>query len=139
MVGPRRRTRPAAHPGDGVRAHDDRRAGRGGGLRRTGCDRGGFGAAPGTSADERVGPGCLGAGRSHRIPAQELVPAAPPQIEDVLALSPLQEGLFALYRMAQESADGIDLYTMQLRVDIDGPADFDLLRRSAAAMLDRHP
>ena len=64
---------------------------------------------------------------------------APPQIEDVLALSPLQEGLFALYRLATESADSIDLYTMQLRVDIDGPVDVALLRRSAAAMLDRHP
>lgn len=61
---------------------------------------------------------------------------APPQIEDVLALSPLQEGLYALYRLAEDS---IDLYTMQLRVDIDGPADAELLRRSAAAMLDRHP
>ena len=70
---------------------------------------------------------------------------APPQIEDVLALSPLQEGLFALYRLATDgtagaaSADSIDLYTMQLRVDIDGPVDVELLRRSAAAMLDRHP
>ncbi|MCV7353265.1 non-ribosomal peptide synthetase [Mycobacterium parmense] len=61
---------------------------------------------------------------------------APPQIEDVLALSPLQEGLFALSRLAE---DGIDLYTMQLRVDIDGPVDVDLLRRSAEAMLRRHP
>ncbi len=61
---------------------------------------------------------------------------APPQIEDVLALSPLQEGLFALSRLAEDS---IDLYTMQLRVDIDGPVDVELLRRSAAAMLDRHP
>ncbi|CAM4380442.1 Surfactin synthase subunit 2 [Mycobacterium basiliense] len=61
---------------------------------------------------------------------------ASPQIEDVLALSPLQEGLFALYRLAQDS---VDLYTMQLRVDIDGPVDLALLRRSAAAMLDRHP
>ncbi len=61
---------------------------------------------------------------------------APPQVEDVLALSPLQEGLFALYRLAE---DGVDLYTMQLRVDIDGPVDVDLLRRSAAAMLERHP
>ncbi|WP_461479830.1 amino acid adenylation domain-containing protein [Mycobacterium sp. HUMS_1102779] len=60
----------------------------------------------------------------------------PPQVEDVLALSPLQEGLFALYRLAE---DGVDLYTMQLRVDIDGPVDVELLRRSAAAMLDRHP
>lgn len=58
------------------------------------------------------------------------------QIEDVLALSPLQEGLFALYRLAE---DGLDLYTMQFEVDIDGPVDIDLLRRSANAMLDRHP
>lgn len=61
---------------------------------------------------------------------------ASPQIEDVLALSPLQQGLFALSRLA---ADGLDHYTMQLRVDIDGPVDAELLRRSAAAMLDRHP
>jgi mycobactin peptide synthetase MbtF len=64
------------------------------------------------------------------------VTTAPPQIEDVLALSPLQEGLFALYRLAE---DGIDLYSMQFVVDIDGPVDVELLRRSAQAMLDRHP
>lgn len=61
---------------------------------------------------------------------------APPQIEDVLALSPLQEGLFALYRLAQDS---IDLYSMQFVVDVDGPVDLELLRRSAQAMLVRHP
>lgn len=62
--------------------------------------------------------------------------AAPPQIEDVLALSPLQEGLFSLSRL---SGADIDLYTMQFVVDIDGPLDVALLRRSAQAMLDRHP
>jgi mycobactin peptide synthetase MbtF len=61
---------------------------------------------------------------------------APPQIEDVLALSPLQEGLFALYRLAEDS---VDPYTMQFQVDIDGPVDVELLRSSAQAMLDRHP
>ncbi|KAA1249898.1 amino acid adenylation domain-containing protein [Mycobacterium simiae] len=61
---------------------------------------------------------------------------APPQIEDVLALTPLQEGLFALYRLAE---DGIDLYSMQFVVDVEGPVDVELLRRSASAMLDRHP
>ncbi len=61
---------------------------------------------------------------------------APPQIEDVLALSPLQEGLFALYRLAE---DTIDLYSMQFVVDVDGPVDLELLRRSARAMLVRHP
>ena len=60
----------------------------------------------------------------------------PPQIEDVLALSPLQEGLFALYRLAE---DHVDLYSMQFVVDVDGPVDLELLRRSAAAMLVRHP
>ena len=58
------------------------------------------------------------------------------QIEDVLALSPLQEGLFALHRLAD---DDVDLYTMQFIVDIDGPLDVPLLRRSAQALLDRHP
>lgn len=60
----------------------------------------------------------------------------PPPIEDVLALSPLQEGLFALHRLAE---DGVDVYSMQFVVDVDGPVDVDLLRRSAQAMLDRHP
>ncbi len=62
--------------------------------------------------------------------------SSPPRIEDVLALSPLQEGLFALSRLAE---DGIDVYTMQFVADIDGPLDVELLRRSAQAMLDRHP
>ncbi|WP_040774272.1 non-ribosomal peptide synthetase [Nocardia pneumoniae] len=62
--------------------------------------------------------------------------AVPPQIEDVLALSPLQEGLFSLSRL---SGDGVDLYTMQFVADIDGPLDVGLLRRSAEAMLVRHP
>ncbi|ORX07314.1 non-ribosomal peptide synthetase [Mycolicibacillus trivialis] len=57
------------------------------------------------------------------------------EIEDVLALSPLQEGLYALHRLA----DDIDLYTMQFVIDIDGPVDVELLRKSAAAMLVRHP
>jgi mycobactin peptide synthetase MbtF len=64
------------------------------------------------------------------------VTTAPPQIEDVLALSPLQEGLFALCRLAEDS---VDLYSMQFVVDIDGPVDVELLRCSAQAMLDRHP
>ncbi|ORW09559.1 non-ribosomal peptide synthetase [Mycobacterium kyorinense] len=64
------------------------------------------------------------------------VVSAPPQIEDVLALTPLQEGLFALHRLAEDS---VDLYSMQFVVDIDGPVDVELLRRSAQAMLDRHP
>jgi len=65
-----------------------------------------------------------------------VVTTARPQIEDVLALSPLQEGLFALSRLAE---DEIDVYSMQFVIDIDGPVDVELLRRSAQAMLVRYP
>ncbi|WP_375484816.1 amino acid adenylation domain-containing protein [uncultured Mycobacterium sp.] len=57
-------------------------------------------------------------------------------IEDVLALSPLQQGLFSLAKLA---GDGVDLYTMQFVADIEGPLDAARLRRSAEAMLARHP
>lgn len=59
-----------------------------------------------------------------------------PQIEDVLALSPLQEGFFALSQLAEES---VDLYSMQFVADVDGGLDVDLLHRSAQALLTRHP
>ncbi|MEC4839721.1 non-ribosomal peptide synthetase [Mycobacteroides chelonae] len=58
------------------------------------------------------------------------------QIEDVLALSPLQEGFFALSQLADES---VDLYSMQFVADIEGELDVDLLHRSAQALLTRHP
>ncbi|MFI6955314.1 amino acid adenylation domain-containing protein [Nocardia sp. NPDC050408] len=61
--------------------------------------------------------------------------SVPAEIEDVLALSPLQEGLFALARLA---ADGVDLYTMQFVIDIGGPIDVPMLRRSSEAILQRH-
>ncbi|GAB0106987.1 non-ribosomal peptide synthetase [Nocardia sp. JMUB6875] len=60
----------------------------------------------------------------------------PAEIEDVLALSPLQEGLFSLARMA---AGGVDLYTMQFVIDIGGPVDVAVLRRSVEVLLERHP
>ncbi|MEN0138384.1 MAG: amino acid adenylation domain-containing protein [Rhodococcus sp. (in: high G+C Gram-positive bacteria)] len=59
-----------------------------------------------------------------------------PEIEDVLALSPLQEGLFTL---ARTITDGVDPYTIQFVADIDGPVDVSLLRRSIDAVLGRHP
>ncbi len=103
----------------------------------------GFGVRTGIHPDERIGPERRRAGRAHRVLAEAISEAAfvtsAPQIEDVLALSPLQEGLFALYRLATEHHDSVDLYSMQFVVDIDGPVDVGLLRRSAQAMLDRHP
>lgn len=62
-------------------------------------------------------------------------------IEDVLALSPLQQGLFALAKLVTDdgdASDGVDIYTVQFVIDIDGAVDVALLRRSAEAMLARH-
>ncbi|CAJ1496250.1 amino acid adenylation domain-containing protein [[Mycobacterium] kokjensenii] len=63
-------------------------------------------------------------------------------IEDVLALSPLQQGLFSLAKLATDDGaadgDGLDIYTVQFVIDIVGAVDTALLRRSAEAMLARH-
>lgn len=67
---------------------------------------------------------------------------AGPSIEDVLALSPLQQGLFSLAKLATDDGaagvDGVDVYTVQFVIDIVGTVDAALLCRSAQAMLGRH-
>ncbi|MFZ1164754.1 amino acid adenylation domain-containing protein [Mycobacterium sp.] len=64
-----------------------------------------------------------------------------PDIEDVMALSPLQEGLYSLTALAEftagERAD--DPYVIGMAADIFGSLDVDLLRDCAAKMLIRHP
>ncbi|MFT3898742.1 MAG: amino acid adenylation domain-containing protein [Gordonia sp. (in: high G+C Gram-positive bacteria)] len=62
---------------------------------------------------------------------------AAPEIVDVLALSPLQEGLFSLAEVAGD--DGLDLYSMQFVTEISGPLRPDVLRASLETMLERHP
>ncbi|GAA0214560.1 hypothetical protein GCM10009527_007890 [Actinomadura nitritigenes] len=56
------------------------------------------------------------------------------QLEDILPLSPLQQGLFfhALYD------SGHDVYTAQIVFDLRGPLDVDALRAAAATLLRRH-
>ncbi|MDD4866151.1 MAG: condensation domain-containing protein, partial [Mycobacterium sp.] len=68
-------------------------------------------------------------------------PAAGPEIEDVLALSPLQEGLYALATLAGFGADApaADPYVIAMAAEISGPLDAGLLRDCAAKMLMRHP
>ena len=58
-----------------------------------------------------------------------------PQIEDVLPLSPLQEGLLfhALY-----DSQATDLYTVQLVVGLAGALDSELLEAAVAALVQRH-
>jgi mycobactin peptide synthetase MbtF len=64
-----------------------------------------------------------------------------PGIEDVMALSPLQEGLYSLTTLA-EFADGEpadDPYVIGIAADISGGLDVALLRDCAEKMLVRHP
>jgi len=56
-------------------------------------------------------------------------------VEDILPLSPLQEGMLfqALY-----DEDGPDLYVHQLLLDLEGPLDVKALHRAARTLLQRH-
>ncbi|MDV3128306.1 amino acid adenylation domain-containing protein [Mycobacterium sp. 21AC1] len=63
---------------------------------------------------------------------------APPGVEDVLALSPLQQGLYSLAGLT-EGDDGADPYVIAMAADIEGALDSGLLRACAEAMLVRHP
>ncbi|MBI3690922.1 MAG: hypothetical protein HY239_09800, partial [Mycolicibacterium aromaticivorans] len=58
-------------------------------------------------------------------------------IEDVLALSPLQLGLYSHATLI--GPDGEDPYVIAMTADVTGPLDIGLLRDCAAAMLVRHP
>lgn len=65
----------------------------------------------------------------------------PSSVEDVLALSPLQQGLFSMAALTADSdrRDGAaDPYVIAMAVDATGTLDVDLLRDCAAALLARH-
>src|SRR6201996_3196843 len=64
-----------------------------------------------------------------------------PDIEDVMALSPLQEGLYSLTTLAEftEGEPADDPYVIGMAADIFGSLDVELLRDCAAKMLIRHP
>ena len=68
-------------------------------------------------------------------------PAIAPDIEDVMALSPLQEGLYSLTTLAEFTEDepAEDPYVIGMAADISGALDVTLLRDCAAKMLARHP
>ena len=58
-----------------------------------------------------------------------------PQMEDMLPLSPLQEGLlfYALY-----DAQALDVYTVQLVLALEGPLDGAALATAVQALMERH-
>ena len=61
-------------------------------------------------------------------------------VEDVMALSPLQQGLFSLSRLnSGEGCGADDPYVIAMSADIVGVFDPELLRECAAALLARHP
>lgn len=59
-------------------------------------------------------------------------------VEDVMALSPLQQGLFSLAQLSSGDA-GDDPYVIAMSADIFGALDPELLRTCAAHLLARHP
>jgi mycobactin peptide synthetase MbtF len=59
-------------------------------------------------------------------------------VEDVMALSPLQQGLYSLAQL-RGGDSGDDPYVIAMSADIHGDLDKELLRRCAATMLARHP
>ncbi|MFF7560616.1 condensation domain-containing protein [Streptomyces pseudovenezuelae] len=59
-----------------------------------------------------------------------------PRIENILPLTPLQEGL--LFHAAYDDA-GAARYNVQVALDLEGPLDVPVLRRSVEAVVRRHP
>ncbi|MFE7619107.1 amino acid adenylation domain-containing protein [Streptomyces sp. NPDC057496] len=57
-------------------------------------------------------------------------------LQDVLPLSPLQEGL--LFHSEYAGDEAVDVYTVQTEVELHGPLDVPALRAAAEALLRRH-
>ncbi|MFB6822431.1 amino acid adenylation domain-containing protein [Streptomyces virginiae] len=69
------------------------------------------------------------------LAASAAAPAARSLVEDVLPLSPLQDGILFHALFDEEERD---VYVAQLLLDLDGPLDADRLRAAADTVLDRH-
>ncbi|MFK4156070.1 amino acid adenylation domain-containing protein [Streptomyces fungicidicus] len=59
------------------------------------------------------------------------------EIEDILPVTPLQEGL--LFHARYEADGGVDVYTVQLVLDLEGRLDADRLHAAARELIQRHP
>lgn len=65
--------------------------------------------------------------------------AADNAVEDVMALSPLQQGLYSMTVLTGAEHPEGDPYVIAMAADVTGDLDAALLRDCAAAMLTRHP
>lgn len=59
-----------------------------------------------------------------------------PGFQDVLPLSPLQEGLLFHSVYSERS---LDIYTARICLDLEGDLDVAAMRASVASLLERHP
>src|SRR5882757_10038129 len=76
-----------------------------------------------------------GVGGAIEVAEIEQVESVQAGVEEILPLSPLQEGLLfhALYDVAAR-----DVYTVQLVLGLEGPLEEEALQAAAAALLRRH-
>ncbi|MET9503386.1 amino acid adenylation domain-containing protein [Streptomyces sp. NPDC006622] len=59
----------------------------------------------------------------------------PSRLEDILPLSPMQEGLLF---QTEYDRSGPDVYAVQHTIEVEGPLDASVLRGCAGALIDRH-
>jgi hypothetical protein len=59
-----------------------------------------------------------------------------PKVENILPLTPVQEGL--LFHATLDT-EGPDIYNVQLALDLEGPLNPEKLRQAAQALVDHHP
>jgi mycobactin peptide synthetase MbtF len=69
----------------------------------------------------------------------EARPEAKVAIDDVMALSPLQQGLFSLAQLSGDVDGRADPYVIAMSADIFGVLDQELLHDCTATLLARHP
>ncbi|TWF80521.1 non-ribosomal peptide synthase protein (TIGR01720 family)/amino acid adenylation domain-containing protein [Pseudonocardia hierapolitana] len=62
-----------------------------------------------------------------------------PDLQDVLPLLPLQEGMYFHASYGDDADDTVDAYRIQQIAELTGPLDADKLKDAVAAMIDRHP
>lgn len=67
----------------------------------------------------------------------DLHAGTPAGLEDIVPLTPLQRGMYFLSGL-DDTSDGVDVYTMQTDLALDGAVDVDVMRRSACALVARH-